>query len=127
MTKRANQMKTLVACLLLCVFSCKDAISQTTLKIADVLQSNMVLQQKKQFKIWGTAKPESVVIIESDWSKKLQVKALENGEFTAKIKVPAAIKGDFTQHKISIKSDGQTTVLENLLIGVNLWISRYGA
>ena len=114
-------MKTLIALIFLCFCSSPAINAQTTLKIADVLQSNMVVQQKKPFKIWGTAKPGSVVTIESDWSKTLQVKALENGEFTAKIKVPAAIKGDFTQHKISIKSDGQTTVLENLLIG-DIWL-----
>jgi len=114
-------MRTFVVLICLYLFSGVVANAQTTFKIADVLQSNMVIQQKKPFKVWGTASPGSVVSIEADWTKPLIIKADDEGNFIGSINVPTAKKGDFATHTIHIKNDGQNTILSNLLIG-DVWL-----
>ena len=114
-------MKNIIAFIALYFFSVTSTIAQVSFHLADLLQSNMVLQQKKPFKLWGTASPGSRVRIEADWAKPLEVSTDANGNFIAKINIPAAKKGDFTSHTIKISNEGQTKVLDNLLIG-DVWL-----
>jgi len=104
-----------------CSFSRLTAQAQQRLKLADILQSNMVIQQNKAFKIWGNASPGAALIIEADWSKPVKVKADEQGNFLTKINVPKAVKGDFTTHTIRITSDKEEVSISNMLIG-EVWI-----
>ena len=41
--------------------------ANAVLKIADALQSNMLVQQNKAFKVWGTANASEKVSIQADW------------------------------------------------------------
>lgn len=93
----------------------------SALKLADALQSNMVVQQNKAFRIWGTANAGDKVSISADWmSNSITVIANQQGDFLAIIDVPAAKIGDFTPHQISVQTQGEKLSLENLLIG-DLW------
>ncbi|MBC9796419.1 sialate O-acetylesterase [Sinomicrobium sp. FJxs] len=96
-----------------------DTVS--VLKFADPLTDNMVVQQNKAFTVWGNAGRESEVVIKADWTSPVTVKADKKGGFKGIIPVPEAKKGDFTKHRLSIISGGQTKVLNNILIG-EVWI-----
>ena len=90
--------------------------------VANILQSNMVIQQDKPFKIWGSAKPGSKILIYPDWGKKvIEIECDKNGDWLGQIDVPKAKKGDFTPHTISIKHLEKKIELTNILIG-EVWI-----
>jgi hypothetical protein len=66
-----------------------------TLALGSPLQSNMVVQANKPFKVWGWAKPDATVQILADWnSGPVQVQADASGNFMGIVNVPAAKKGD---------------------------------
>lgn len=95
---------------------------QTVLKVADVLQSRMVVQQNKPFKVWGRAAAGSVVNIGADWAVgTTQVSAAADGSFMGILNVPQVSMGDFTKHKITVKSNSTEIVLDDILIG-EVWI-----
>ncbi|MDO9376137.1 MAG: sialate O-acetylesterase [Ferruginibacter sp.] len=103
---------------------CSNWISaqQGLLKFADPLQSNMVVQQNKPFKIWGRAVAGQAVNIKADWlANDIQVIAGKDSMFLGIIDVPGAKENDFTKHQLSIESGGDKRVLDNLLIG-DLWL-----
>lgn len=92
------------------------------LKLASVLQSNMVVQQNKPFKVWGTATPGAEVTIQADWMPS-PVKVVAEGDhkFLGIIPVPSVQGGDFSKHRLTVSSGGETITLNNLLIG-ETWI-----
>lgn len=93
-----------------------------SLRLSDVLQSNMVIQQNKPLKIWGKAEPGRKVVINADWlAASTEVYAETNGDFMGVIPVPKAEKGDFTSHHIRVIAGGEQVELNNLLIG-DVWI-----
>lgn len=91
------------------------------LRLSNALQSRMVVQQNKPFKIWGTASANQTVKVEADWlPSAADVKADADGKFLVIINVPAAKKGDFSAHKISVSTAQETVTLDSLLIG-DVW------
>lgn len=93
----------------------------SALKLADALQSNMVVQQNQAFRVWGKANAGQKVTISADWmTNPVTIIADNNGDFLGMIAVLAAKKGDFTAHQITVQSGQEKVVLENLLIG-DLW------
>lgn len=106
-----------VLCLLLSIS--KPCFS--VLKLAAALQSNMVLQQNKAFKVWGTAGAEEKIFIWADWMEHpLTIISAKQGNFSGIIEVPKAKKGDFKPHAISVRTQSEKLTLNNLLIG-DLW------
>lgn len=92
-----------------------------TLSLADALQSNMILQQNKAFKVWGKANSGDQVSIQADWMPDpITVIAAADGRFEGLIDIPEAKKGDFSQHQIRIETQEQKRKLVNLLIG-DVW------
>lgn len=101
----------------------KNSFSATsdTLRVSDALQSNMVLQQNKAFKVWGRANPGEQVFISGDWmTAPITVVTVADGVFAGTIDIPAAAKGDFTAHQIQIRTRKEKKTLTNLLIG-DVW------
>lgn len=93
----------------------------SALKLADALQSNMLVQQNKAFKVWGTATPGDKITILADWmANSVTVVANNDGGFLGLINVPMAKKGDFTPHRILVQTQSERVSLDNLLIG-DLW------
>jgi sialate O-acetylesterase len=116
-------MKTTLLILFISLFLSKQAYCTPTdsLILSDALQSNMVLQQNKPFKVWGTAKANTEVSIQGDWmTDPVKVFAGRDGRFLGIIDVPEAKQGDFTAHVLKINSVNNKIVLSNLLIG-DLW------
>lgn len=93
----------------------------SALKLADALQSNMVVQQNKAFRVWGSANVDEKVTISADWlNNPITVIANKDGHFFGMIDVPLAKKGDFASHQITVGTAQEKIVLDNLLIG-DLW------
>lgn len=92
-----------------------------SLKLAGILQSNMVIQQNKPFKVWGAAKPGDQVKISADWTGRVTTAAAgADGKWIGEIKVPKATPGDFKPHIITVTDGSGNIKLTNLLIG-DLW------
>ncbi|HMI01574.1 MAG TPA: sialate O-acetylesterase [Pedobacter sp.] len=114
--------KTIYLLLPICFAAHLVMARQTSLKVADILQSNMVVQQNKPFKVWGRAVAGSVITIKADWTAtSTQVTAAGDGSFMAIVNVPQVVPGNFTKHKITVKNNTAEVVLEDILIG-EVWI-----
>lgn len=112
----------LIFCFTILFFKPGYCISQDSLVLSDALQSNMVIQQNKPFKVWGHAQAGAEITIKADWLlSPVTVLADETGSFMGIIDVPEALEGDFTPRSILIRSESDEIKLDNLLIG-ELWI-----
>lgn len=90
--------------------------------VANILQSNMVVQQNKPFKLWGTAKAGDKITIKADWEKKpIQITSDGFGNWIGTVEVPKAKKGDFTKHTITITYQEINVLFNNILIG-EVWL-----
>lgn len=90
-------------------------------KLASILQSNMVIQQNKPFRVWGTAKPGDHITINTDWTDRVTTATADaNGDWIGDVKVPKATPGDFKPHTIVVIDGNDNIKLNNLLIG-DLW------
>ncbi|UAY51930.1 sialate O-acetylesterase [Ferruginibacter albus] len=98
------------------------ASSAQDFKLANTLQDNMVIQQGKALKIWGTAKTEAAIEIKADWDEKVY-KATTNksGEWSTEIPVPTIQPYDFTEHAIDISSIDKKLAVRNILFG-DVWL-----
>ncbi|MGY3053755.1 sialate O-acetylesterase [Pedobacter sp. UYEF25] len=109
--------------LMMIFLTCQNVFAQISnhLKLSDVLQSNMVLQRNKPFKVWGTAAPQTLVSIGTDWiTNPVKVMADDSGNFMGIINIPDIKRGDYSTHEITVSSADSNVVLNNLLIG-DLW------
>ncbi|GAB3931369.1 sialate O-acetylesterase [Mucilaginibacter myungsuensis] len=93
----------------------------SALIVADPLQSNMVIQQNKPFKVWGHAPAGKIVTVKASWlTVPVSVQADRANKFMAIINVPAIQKGNYTKHSIGVTYDSKNVILDNLLIG-DVW------
>lgn len=91
------------------------SVSAKALELPDIIGDNMMLQQQTDAKLWGWAKPNSVVEINVSWNKqKLFRTANADGRWDVKVKTPAA---SYDNHSITIKGDGEVKTIKNVLIG----------
>ena len=98
------------------------AASHTPLTLASPLQSNMVIQQNKPFTIWGHATPGDAVRVAADWLPgPVTVNADTAGAFSAIVAVPAANRGDYREHSLTVACGSELTTLSHLLIG-EVWL-----
>jgi sialate O-acetylesterase len=118
-------MKCISSILLICaIFFSKLGYGNglDSLMLADALQSNMVIQQNKPFKVWGQAKAGEKVQVSADWAASpVEVVADQAGHFLAIVMVPEAKAGDFSSRTLTISAGDERMVLSNLLIG-DVWI-----
>lgn len=95
--------------------SCNAVVPAQDIKVNPLFTDNMVLQQKQDITIWGTAKPEGdVTVIFNDQNKKTSVD--ENGNWEVVLKpVPAG-----GPYKLEIKGK-ETLEINNVMVG-EVWI-----
>jgi sialate O-acetylesterase len=99
-----------------------QAQEKRKLQLSPVLQSNMVVQQNKPFKVWGWAPAGETVSIQADWIKTpVTVVAQSDNKFLGIIPVPSVSRGDFSKRRLTVSSGEETVTLDNLLIG-ETWI-----
>ncbi|AIZ65482.1 hypothetical protein PK28_17725 (plasmid) [Hymenobacter sp. DG25B] len=92
------------------------------LRVASILQSNMVIQQAKPLALWGTAPAGDTVVLAADWRKApVRVVADAAGQWRGSLPVPAARPRDFTPHTLTVRCKKEKTTLENVLIG-EVWV-----
>ncbi|HEX7753935.1 MAG TPA: 9-O-acetylesterase, partial [Niabella sp.] len=88
-----------------------------TVQLPAVFSSNMVLQQKTDAAIWGTASSGKTVTVQTSWDHRTyQAKANEEGHWNLKMHTPS-FGGPYT---VSISEDN-TITLDNVLIG-DVWL-----
>jgi sialate O-acetylesterase len=104
--------KTITLITVLCILLPAPGL-HARVKLPAILNSNMVLQQQTTVKLWGESGPKAGIHIKTSWdSKEYATTADTNGKWLTTVETPAA-GGPYA---ISI-SDGDETVLENVLIG----------
>jgi sialate O-acetylesterase len=109
-------MKNFLFYLLIILFIAPNAVL-AEVHLANILQSNMVLQQQSDVAIWGWANPSEKVTVTTSWDTNIyQAKSTDNANFKVILKTPKA-GGPYT---ITIKGDN-TIVLSNILIG-EVWV-----
>jgi sialate O-acetylesterase len=97
--------------------------ADSSFRINNAFQSNMVIQEQKPFTIWGNASPGEKITLTADWTSKTgTATANTSGYWKGEIPVPKATPGDFTPHKLTITEDGNSTTFTNLLIG-EVWLA----
>jgi sialate O-acetylesterase len=101
------------------VFAAKQTVA--VLKLANVLQSNMVIQQGKPFKLWGTATAGQIITVTTDWAAPVTAKTNAAGNWIAQVNVPKVKPGNFTPHSITVNNGAETIKLTDVLIG-EVWL-----
>ena len=92
-------------------------VLKAEVKLPAVFGDHMVLQQKTEAAIWGTATANKTVKVTTSWNKKsYSEKADAKGNWKLKVDTPSA-GGPFS---ITI-SDGEELILDNILIG-EVWV-----
>ena len=79
--------------------------------------NNMVLQQNRTLTIKGTASLRSTVTLTTGWGEEVSAEADWQGNFTLQVQTPKASNKAYTM----TFDDGETTTLENVLIG-EVWL-----
>jgi len=104
--------------LLLSVYLLSASTSlEAKVKLPSVLGDNMVLQQQTDIKLWGKAKENSSIIVETSWNnKKYKTTADSKGKWLLNVSTPSA----GGPYEISF-SDGERLILKNILIG-EVWL-----
>ena len=110
-------MKNRLLTLILFAFIVGSLFAKITLP--DILSDNMVLQQNTSVKLWGKATQNALVKVTTSWNNKIAtVQADKNGNWLVKVQTP---KATFTPQTITF-SDGEKTLLTNILIG-EVWLA----
>ena len=110
-------MKKSVAILffVLSVFSADAKIS-----LPRPFSDGMVLQQRSEAAIWGTAESNASVTLTASWDgRTVKCKADADGRWRTSVSTPAA---SYTTYTITVRSGGESVKIEDVLIG-EVWIA----
>src|SRR4051794_8015347 len=87
------------------------------IRLPNVINSNMVLQQQSNVQLWGWAEPGERILITTSWDNKTDsVKATRDAKWQKSISTPKA-GGPYT---ITLKGNN-TITLDNIMIG-EVWV-----
>ncbi|RZK51467.1 MAG: hypothetical protein EOO87_17580 [Pedobacter sp.] len=93
------------------------------LKLANLFQPGMIIQQNKPLKIWGRAIPFKKITVRAGWLQKINYTVTdENGDWLITVKVPGINPGNFSLHNITVTDGTETIELNNVAIG-EVWIA----
>ena len=98
------------------IISCEN--QKQDLKLPSIFSDNMVLQQKTNVSFWGTSNSNERITINPSWGVSKFINANNKGEWELKLKTPEA----GGPYQIEVKSDSQTVVYNDVLIG-EVWIA----
>jgi len=94
-----------------------QSIQKNIIEIPSIISNNMVLQQRSNVPLWGSAKPQEKVFIQGSWGSVSETVVQDDGLWQAKLKTPKA-GGPF---EVSIKIGDSTIVYNNVLVG-EVWL-----
>jgi sialate O-acetylesterase len=93
--------------------------TSSALSIANVLQSNMVVQRGKPFSVWGASLAGAAITVQVSWnSATFSTTANSAGQWN--VIIPAALANASPQ-TIDVTASGTTIKLNNILIG-DVWV-----
>ncbi len=105
---------------LVALFLCLSMASEAKVKMANVCSDGMVLQQKSEAKIWGTADPKEKITVTPSWSgTEYKTKADADGRWVVAIATPEA---SYTQYTIAVAGEGNAITVNDVLIG-EVWLA----
>lgn len=88
-------------------------------QLPSLISDNMVLQQQTDVKLWGMAKPNSLICVSPSWDKQTyNCHSDELGRWMLNIPTP---QGGFTLHSI-LFDDGEQTTVSNIMVG-EVWLA----
>lgn len=89
--------------------------TQQTIKLPGLISDNMVLQQNRKVRLWGTGVPSSEIVVYVSWSPdRVTGRTDTNGRWELQIPTPAA---SFDAQTVTIECGAEKKVLSNVLIG----------
>lgn len=92
---------------------------QAKVRLSHLVGDNMVIQQQTDVRLWGWAKPNSMVTATVSWSQeKSTVKASKDGQFLLTVKSP---KASYTPLSITFNDGDGSVTINNVLAG-EVWV-----
>ncbi len=111
-------MKRLITALAVLLVLC--ATSEAKLTVSSIFTDSMVLQQNTEAAIWGKADAGSQITVTTSWNgKSYRAKTDSDGRWEVKVTTPA---GSYKPYSITIKGNGGTITLNDVLIG-EIWLA----
>ncbi|QZT38014.1 sialate O-acetylesterase [Halosquirtibacter xylanolyticus] len=104
--------------ILLLMFLWTSAIYAQSLKIPQIIGSNMVLQRNDTVKIWGWSTPEKKIRIKTSWNKKSYT-TYANGKGKWTVSVVTTQAGG--PYQLEVKSANEKQLFKNILLG-EVWL-----
>ncbi len=93
---------------------------QAKVVLSNICTDGMVLQQKSQASVWGSATPGAQVTVTPSWNgTSYKAKADADGRWEVKVATPAA---GYRTYSISVKGDGTSIRINDVLIG-EVWLA----
>lgn len=93
--------------------------AQAKLSLRQPCSEGMVLQQRSDALVWGCATAGSTITVSADWGAKARTIADSLGFWQLYLPTPEA---GYQHHKLTIKGDGETITLSNVLVG-EVWFA----
>ena len=86
------------------------------LELPEIIGNDMMLQQQNQARLWGWAKGGSTVEVTTSWDTQTYRATADKqtGRWELQVMTPAA---SYEPQSLTIKGDGETRRIENVLIG----------
>ena len=102
--------------ILLSLFMLGLTATASALELPEIIGSDMMLQQQTQARLWGWAKGGTAVQVSVSWNNEVYRATADrqSGRWELQVQTPAA---SYDPQSITIKGDGQTLRLDNVLIG----------
>ncbi len=109
-----KRITTLITLLMICLGV------QAKVVLSNICTDGMVLQQKSQAAVWGTATPGAQVTVTPSWNgTSYKAKAGADGRWEVKVATPEA---SYKSYSIAVKGDGTSVRISDVLIG-EVWLA----
>ncbi len=93
---------------------------QAKVVLSNICSDGMVLQQKSQAAVWGTASPGAQVTVTPSWNgTSYKAKADADGRWEVRVATPEA---GYKSYSIAVKGDGTSLRISDVLIG-EVWLA----
>ncbi|GAB3902588.1 sialate O-acetylesterase [Mucilaginibacter boryungensis] len=113
-----EKYRQLIKTAFIALFTCAALTSYSTIRVPNIIGSNMVLQQKSDVKLWGWGEPNEKVVIITSWDNKTYPTVTVTGNATWELTIKTPVAGG----PYIIKLNGSNSiVLTNVLIG-EVWV-----
>ncbi len=87
-------------------------------EVSAAIQDNMVVQQGKDFTVWGRGRVGAKVKVSASWDKTARYAVVnENGQWECRIPVPEISAGYVEPQTLDVACQGETIRFDNILLG----------